>query len=64
LAGQILDTYYVVHPQGLSQPLEAFRGEFSWLAGFQSVTVNAFLVVLSPLCGETLSAAFSVEHHV
>jgi hypothetical protein len=31
----------VVYPQDLAQPLEAFWGKFSWLAGFQFVTVNA-----------------------
>ena len=48
LAGQLLDTNYMIHPQDLSEPLDAFRGEFSWLAGFQFVTVNAVLVMLSP----------------
>jgi len=45
----------MIHPQDLSEPLDAFRGEFSWLAGFQFVTVNAVLVMLSPFCGRSIS---------
>jgi hypothetical protein len=46
----------MVHPQDLAEPLDAFRGEFSWLAGFHFVTTNAVLVMLIPLCGRSISA--------
>jgi hypothetical protein len=48
LAGQLLDTHYVVYAQDFSQPFEAFRGEFSRLTGFQFVTVTMLLVMLHP----------------
>jgi hypothetical protein len=56
LAGQLLDTNHVVYAEDLSEPLDSFRGEFSWLTGFQFVTVNAVLVMLIPLCGRSISA--------
>jgi hypothetical protein len=56
LAGQLLDTNHMVHPQDLSESFDSFRGEFSWLAGLQFVTVNAVLVMLIPLCGRSISA--------
>jgi hypothetical protein len=46
----------MVHPQDLAEPLDAFRGEFSWLTGFHFTTTNAVLVMLIPLCGRSISA--------
>jgi hypothetical protein len=55
LAGQLLDANHMVYPQDLAEPLEAFRGEFSWLTGFHFATTNAVLVMLTPLCGRSIS---------
>jgi hypothetical protein len=47
----------VIYAQDFSQPLEALWGEFSWLAGFQFVTMNMVLVMLSrvaPWVAQTL----------
>jgi hypothetical protein len=45
----------MVHPQDLAEPLDAFRGEFSWLTGFHFVPADAVLVMLIPLCGRSIS---------
>jgi hypothetical protein len=45
----------MVHPQDLSEPLDAFRGELSRLTGFHFATMNAVLVLLIPLCGRSNS---------
>jgi hypothetical protein len=58
LAGQFLDTHHMVHPQDLSEPLDASGGEFSWLTGFHFATTNADLVMLIPLCGRSISAVW------
>jgi hypothetical protein len=55
LAGQLLDTNHMVHPQDLSEPLDAFRGEFSRFTRFHFATMNAVLVMLILLCGRSNS---------
>jgi hypothetical protein len=47
----------MVHPQDLAEPLDAFWGEFSWLAGIHLFNANAVLVLLILLFGRSISAA-------
>jgi hypothetical protein len=61
LAGQLLDTNHMIHPQDLSEPLDAFRGEFSRLTEFHFATLNAVLVMLIPFAEFTLSPFVSLS---
>jgi hypothetical protein len=57
----------VVDPQDFTQPLEALGGEFSWLTGFQFVTVTGVPVMLAipvMLSGANISAICPSPLHV